>query len=83
MKQVHEEGLPCLLSLLAKHDVCGTFYFTGTFAEASPESVKLVCEHGHEVGCHGYDHSPHRAFDVLSYEEQFKEFRAGFVEVAG
>jgi len=86
VRQVHEEGLPRLLSLLAKHDVCGTFYFTGTFAEASPESVELVCEHGHEVGCHGYDHSPHRAFDVLSYEEQLndlKKAKATIESVAG
>ena len=86
VKQVHEEGLPRLLSLMAKHDVCGTFYFTGTFAEASPESVELVKEHGHEVGCHGYDHSPHRAFDVLSYEEQLndlKKAKAAIESVAG
>ncbi|MCW3135600.1 MAG: hypothetical protein N2V77_01475 [Canidatus Methanoxibalbensis ujae] len=24
--EVHEEGLPRLLNLLAKHDICGTFY---------------------------------------------------------
>jgi len=86
VRQVHEEGLPRLLSLLAKHDVCGTFYFTGTFAEASPESVELVKEHGHEVGCHGYDHSPHRAFDVLSYKEQLndlKKAKAAIESVAG
>ncbi|MDF2956350.1 MAG: Peptidoglycan/xylan/chitin deacetylase [Candidatus Alkanophagales archaeon MCA70_species_2] len=86
VKQVYEEGLPRLLSLLAKHDVCGTFYFTGTFAEASPESVELVKEHGHEVGCHGYDHSPHRAFDLLSYKEQLndlKKAKAAIESVAG
>jgi len=86
VRQVHEEGLPRLLSLMAKHDVCGTFYFTGTFAEASPESVELVKEHGHEVGCHGYDHSPHRAFEVLSYEEQLndlKKAKAAIESVAG
>ncbi len=45
------------------------------FAEQSPESVELVKEHGHEIGCHGYDHSPQRAFDVLSYEEQVNELK--------
>jgi len=83
VRQVHEEGLPRLLSLMAKHDVCGTFYFTGTFAEASPESVELVKEHGHEVGCHGYDHSPHRAFDVLSYEEQLNDLKKAKAIIEG
>ncbi len=56
--QVHKVGLPRLLDLLSKHDVSSTFYFTGMFAEASPESVELVRDHGHEVGCHGYDQTP-------------------------
>jgi peptidoglycan/xylan/chitin deacetylase (PgdA/CDA1 family) len=75
VKQVYEEGLPLLLDLFSKHDVKGTFYFTGTFAEQSPESVEMIREHGHEVGCHGYDHSPQRAFDVLSYEEQVSDLK--------
>jgi len=73
--QVRKVGLPRLLDLLSKHDVSSTFYFTGMFAEASPESVELVREHGHEIGCHGYDHSPQRAFDLLGYEEQVNELR--------
>jgi len=75
INQVHVEGLSSLLDLFSKHDVKATFYFTGTFAEQSPESVEIVKEHGHEVGCHGYDHSPHRAFDVLSYEEQVNDLK--------
>jgi len=51
---VYQVGLPRLLDLLSKHDVSSTFYFTGMFAEASPESVELVREHGHEIGCHSH-----------------------------
>ena len=71
--QVYKVGLPRLLDLLSKHDASSTFYFTGMFAKASPESMELVREHGHEIGCHGYDHSPQRAFDLLGYEEQVNE----------
>ena len=74
-KQIYEVGLPRLLDLYARHDIKCTFYFTGMFAEQSPESVELVKEHGHEIGCHGYDHSPERAFDVLGYEEQVNELK--------
>jgi peptidoglycan/xylan/chitin deacetylase (PgdA/CDA1 family) len=41
---------------------------------------------GHEIGCHGYDHSPEKAFDLLSYEEQVNELKKGkkaIGEVAG
>ena len=85
-RQIYEVGLPRLLDLLSKHDVQSTFYFTGMFAEQSPESVELVKEHGHEIGCHGYDHSPERAFDVLGYEEQVNELKKAksvIEEVAG
>ena len=86
IRQVHEEGLPLLLDLFSKYDVEATFYFTGTFAEQSPESIELVKAHGHEIGCHGYDHSPGRAFDVLSYEEQVNDLKKAkqiIEEVAG
>ena len=74
-KQIYEVGLPRLLELYARHDIKCTFYFTGMFAEQSPESVELVKEHGHEIGCHGYDHAPEKAFDVLSYDEQVTELK--------
>ena len=72
---VYEVGLPRLLDLLSKHDVQSTFYFTGMFTEQSPESIELVKGHGHEIGCHGYDHAPEKAFDMLSYEEQVNELK--------
>jgi len=82
-KQIYEAGLPRLLDLYARHDIKCTFYFTGMFAEQSPESVELVKEHGHEIGCHGYDHSPEKAFDLLSYDEQLKELRKAKTAIEG
>ena len=82
-KQIYEAGLPRLLDLYARHDIKCTFYFTGMFAEQSPESVELVKEHGHEIGCHGYDHSPERAFDMLSYEEQVNELKKAKTVIEG
>lgn len=67
------EVLPDIFDLLSRYDACSTFYFTGMLCEQSPELVELVKEHGHEVGCHGYDHAPQKAFDLLNYEEQVIE----------
>ena len=64
-----------MLELYARHDIKSTFYFTGMLAEQSPDSIDLVKGHGHEIGCHGYDHAPEKAFDVLSYEEQLSELK--------
>jgi peptidoglycan/xylan/chitin deacetylase (PgdA/CDA1 family) len=70
VRRVHNEALPSLLDLLSKHDIPGTFYFTGKFAEESPESIEMIMEGDHEIGCHGYDHSSSNAFDLLNYEQQ-------------
>ncbi len=72
-KEVYKVGLPRLLDVYAKHDIKCTFYFTGRMAEMVPEAVELVVEHGHDIGCHGYDHSSDRAFDLMGLEEQIAE----------
>ncbi len=74
-EKIYNVGLPLLLDVLSKYDISSTFYFTGMFAEQSPESMELVKDHGHEIGCHGYDHSPNRAFDILNLEEQIEELK--------
>lgn len=73
--QIYKVGLPRLLESLSKYDVSSTFYFTGMFAEQCPESIELVKEYGHEIGCHGYDHDPKIAFDLLSFNEQVFELK--------
>ena len=73
-KRVYEQGLPSLLDLFAKRDCECTFYFTGEMAEMFPEAVEMVRDAGHEIGCHGYDHSPQRAFDSLRIEKLKKIF---------
>ncbi|PXF60751.1 MAG: polysaccharide deacetylase, partial [Candidatus Methanogaster sp.] len=70
---VYEVGLPRLLDVYAKTDIRCTFYFTGRMVEMVPEAVELVLDHGHEIGCHGYDHSPDRAFDLMDLDEQILE----------
>jgi len=74
-KEVYKVGLPRLLDVYARHDIKCTFYFTGEIAEIVPEAVDLVLDHGHDIGCHGYDHSHEKAFDVMSFQEQVAELR--------
>ena len=74
-KEVYKVGLPRLLDVYAKHDIKCTFYFTGEITEIIPEAVELVLDQGHEIGCHGYDHSHEKAFDMMSFQEQVVELR--------
>ena len=50
------KGTPRLLDLLSKHEVSGTFFFTGEAANFNPQVVKDVASCGHEIGCHGIYH---------------------------
>lgn len=49
-------GTPRLLSLLKRHGIEATFFWTGQAARDNPEMVKRVREAGHETGCHGLYH---------------------------
>lgn len=54
------EGLvnatPIILDLFRKHDITGTFYFTGDAARKNPDTVHAVKTAGHEIGCHTLFH---------------------------
>ena len=49
-------GTPAILDLLKERGITATFFFTGEAARKHPEVVGLVCDSGHEVGCHSLFH---------------------------
>lgn len=49
-------GTPIILDILDKHNISGTFYFTGDAARKNPEAVTKVRDAGHEIGCHTLFH---------------------------
>ena len=51
-----ERPVAHLLDLLKKHGVRATFFILGWVAERCPELVRKICDGGHEIGLHGYEH---------------------------
>jgi peptidoglycan-N-acetylglucosamine deacetylase len=49
---------PRLLDLLASHDIRGTFFLLGGFAQAEPALVRRIAAEGHLIGNHTWSH-PH------------------------
>jgi len=47
---------PKILEVLKKHDAKATFFVVGERADAFPELVRSIAEHGHAVGSHSYSH---------------------------
>ena len=57
------------LEQLAARGIRATFFVVGQIALTDPKLVRLICEAGHEVASHGWDH---RRIHVMS-PESFKE----------
>ena len=53
-----ESNTRCLLEILQRHDVRGTFFFLGWVAERFPHLVREVLSLGHEIASHSYWHRP-------------------------
>lgn len=47
---------PQVVDVLDRHGAVGTFFMLGEKAEAYPDVVQLVRDHGHEIGSHSYHH---------------------------
>ncbi len=51
-----KHGTPRLLSIMKRHDIRATYYWTGHAAENNPAMLKRVRNAGHEIGCHSVVH---------------------------
>jgi peptidoglycan-N-acetylglucosamine deacetylase len=72
-EKVLKIGMPKLLDLYEQCNVKSTFFFTGYIAEKFPDIVKMILPYGHEVACHAHSHHHERAFDKMSFEEQYRD----------
>ncbi|MEC4819449.1 MAG: polysaccharide deacetylase family protein [Scytonema sp. PMC 1069.18] len=62
----HPQYTPELLKVLDRYNITASFFWLGVCVNRSPHIAKLVCDRGHWIGLHGYDH---RNFPMLSPEE--------------
>ena len=51
-----EVGTIRLLNLFKKYKLRTSFFIPGHSIESFPDQVKMIVEHGHEIGAHGYLH---------------------------
>ncbi|NYT76998.1 polysaccharide deacetylase [Alcaligenaceae bacterium] len=67
-------GMPRILRLLEKYEVCCTFFVPGLVAEQHPELMREIVDRGHEVAHHSYSH---KWIVNLSPEEEREEMEKG------
>jgi len=59
----HPQYTPELLKVLDRYNITASFFWLGACVNRSPSLAKEVCDRGHWIGLHGYDH---QNFPMLS-----------------
>ncbi|MEA5581790.1 polysaccharide deacetylase family protein [Nodularia harveyana UHCC-0300] len=59
----HPEYTPQVLAVLDHYNIKASFFWLGTCVNRYPDIAKAVCDRGHWIGSHGYNH---RSFPTLS-----------------
>ncbi|AFZ23936.1 putative xylanase/chitin deacetylase [Cylindrospermum stagnale PCC 7417] len=59
----HPLYTPQVLAVLDRYKIPASFFWLGAGVNHSPDVAKEVCDRGHWIGLHGYDH---RSFPLLS-----------------
>lgn len=54
----HPKDTPQVLEMLAKHNICATFFLIGKYVEQHSNLVKQIHQSGHQLGIHCYRHHP-------------------------
>lgn len=58
-------GMDFILDELEKRNIKATFFILGWVAQQCPDLIKKIASQGHEIGSHGYSHTP---IDLLTKE---------------
>lgn len=76
-------GVLRLLEILERHRARATFFVLGHVVQDHPELVQRIVAEGHELGCHGWDHTPLWRLDREGLRRQLRDFRREVEAVLG
>ncbi|WP_424766422.1 polysaccharide deacetylase family protein [Paenibacillus sp. sgz302251] len=61
---------PAILDILAKYDVCATFFVVGNRAAKHPSIVRRIHNEGHIIGNHSYNHAVLSTLTLNQFRQQ-------------
>lgn len=75
-RTVVRAGTEAILAVLERHGARSTFFILGDVARRYPDLVRRIAAAGHEIGSHGYSHTPLWRLDRHSFRAELRQFRA-------
>lgn len=69
-----EEGLPIFMDMVKKNNILVDFFVTGNVCQKYPELIDRMRDDGHNIGCHGMDHSI-KYYCTKSYRVQYEDIK--------
>lgn len=72
-----------ILDLLDEHNVKATFFTLGTIAEKHPGLVRRIVESGHELGCHGLQHTRIVDQNKIEFKNDINRAKSILEDIAG
>jgi polysaccharide deacetylase family protein (PEP-CTERM system associated) len=78
-----EESVETVLDKLRTHDVKATFFVVGKVAEEYPDLIRKVWNEGHEIGSHGYTHTPLFELTPEKFEAELQKASDAIESVTG
>lgn len=79
----HPKDTPQVLEMLAKQDICGTFFLIGKHVEQYPHLVTQIHQSGHQLGIHCYRHLPFPLENPSTLRAQLDRTRNAIAESCG
>jgi polysaccharide deacetylase family protein (PEP-CTERM system associated) len=71
------------IDYLARLEINATFFFLGRVARDIPQLVKRASEAGHEVACHGFEHSRLHNIGRKTFYDQLSDTKKRLEDIAG
>lgn len=79
----HPDYTPKLLDVLARHQVLANFFLLGACVQRSPHITQALCQQGHWIGLHGYDHRSFPTLSELDLKQTLEKTQTAISEACG
>ncbi len=78
-----DEATIQIINLLDRYKIKASFFIVGEIAERHPELIELIYEKGHEIGCHGYTHTPLWRLNENLFRKELEDFHKIIEKILG